>query len=502
MDLDLTRHNRKDAAPSRSMLPSDGQARFCPWIEDSMTILSDGNVTCGLDDCDGLRSFGNIHHQSLAEIFANPEYRRLRRKLKEGQACRDCSLHQPLTGPRPRRATLPTKLVVEPTVRCNLRCPQSACFANNSPDHRTRDADDLPRDVLDTALREVGEGLEQVYFFNYGDPFMHRDAPAMIADIRRRSPAAHIVTSTNGVPLSAMKKAEAVVASGLDHIVFTISGMTQDSYARYHVNGRLESALRGLRNVIEARKAAGATRPHVSWRYLGFRWTDDFAELDAAIALAEELGVDDFCIYLTHIPEHGWSYRLAPGTQGHARYRRWINVAHGYNRPPPPRNGLFPVESLPGFGTARWTNWHGQIQAQVTGDVLTAWVSTNSPAAAVDGHAKILLRAPWGRFYRTRAPYCAWGRITLPVPGGWRGAARVPIDIFCPDAWFPADWLGVPDFRCLGVLTTRRPDGTYPAVDVPIRPADLATCRRFLRIGGAEALTPVASGRLRDRISA
>lgn len=41
-------------------------------------------MTCGLDDPHGLRSFGHVGRQSLAEIFANPEYDHLREGLRDG----------------------------------------------------------------------------------------------------------------------------------------------------------------------------------------------------------------------------------------------------------------------------------------------------------------------------------------------------------------------------------------------------------------------------------
>lgn len=503
MFFDVTRHNRKDKTPSRHMTPGDGTGdgtpRFCPWIEDSMTILSDGTVTCGLDDSDGLRSFGSIHDQSLRDIFANPEYARLSAGLAEGRKCRDCALYQPLGETRPPRPALPRKLVIEPTVRCNLRCPQRACFANNSKAHKTRDADDLPRDVLEQVLEQLGDGLDEVYFFNYGDPFMHRDAPGMIADIRRHSPGARIATSTNGIPLAARHKAQQVVDSGLDHIVFTISGMTQESYARYHVNGRLDSALRGMRNVAEARRAAGKTRPHISWRYLAFRWNDGFDELDAALDLACDLEIEDFSIYLTHIPEDGWSYRLAQGSYGHAKYRPWINVAYGYNRPPAPKNGLFPPENLPGFGRARWTGWHGRPGLPIREGRIMLALSTNSPAAAPKGGCEIFLRTPWRRLYRVWVPYSAWGLVTLDVPPGWWTQERVVVDLFCPEAWFPKDWLNVEDYRCLGVLITQTPDTALPHQKARLRPANLRDCREFARLVPPGALVPVASARFHHK---
>ena len=493
MELDLSRHNRKDQRPSRNMTPGDGTPLVCPWIEDSVTILSDGSVTCGLDDTDGLRSFGNIHDQSLTEIFANPEYEHLREGLQAGRKCRDCALYQPLTGTVPPRHSLPRRLVVEPTIRCNLRCPQIACFANNSAEHQTRDSDELPRGVLDRSLAELGPALEQVYFFNYGDPFMHRDAPQMIADIRRHSPDAQIVTSTNGIPLAGKQKAQQLVDARLDHIVFTISGLTQESYARYHVNGRLETALLGMRRLVEARRTAGSSYPKIAWRYLAFRWTDTFEELDAAIALAKELEITDFSIYLTHIPEDGWSYRLAEGTPGHARYRRWINVAYGYNRHPAPKGGLFEVETMPLFGTARWTNWRANVTCTQRDGMLDLWLSTNSPAAHVQGFTQILVRTPWRQMYRVDVPYCRWGLLRLPVPASRYNNTSEEVELACPDAWFPKDWLGVEDYRCLGVLVTALPDGTIPQEAIVPRPAHISDHVLFARTRNGDSLSPVAS---------
>ena len=446
MKLDLTRHNRKDRFPSRSMLPAQGDdALRCPWIEDSVTILSDGTVTCGLDDSDGLRCFGNIHEQSLAEIFANPEYERLRAGLREGKRCADCALYQPATGPAAPRPALPSTLVIEPTIRCNLRCPQIACHANNAPEHKTRDANDLPRDILERCLAELGDRLTQVYFFNYGDPFMHRDAPGMMADIRKHSPKAHIITSTNGIPLASARKAQELVAARLDNIVFTISGMTQDSYARYHVNGRLDTALLGLRRIAEARRAAGVTWPRITWRYLVFRWTDSPEEIDAALALASELGVDDFSLYLTHIPEDGWYYRMAEGAPDHARYRRWIAPAYGYAVPQPPtEDGLYAAEVLDLFGPARWTNWRARITARIEEGMACLYLSTNSPAAAPNasnpsGGTSVLIRTAWGRGYRLTVPYCQWGKVRVSVPASRQAEGTTQIEVICPQAWFPRD---------------------------------------------------------------
>ena len=132
------------------MHPADGNRYHCPWLNHGLTVHADGNVTCGLDDPYGLRSFGNIQRQSVAEVWANPEYERVQRKLWEGHRCIDCDLAQragdAASEIMPARSPHPGSLVVETTVRCNLRCHQPACMPNNDRAIRTRDSDFLGLD--------------------------------------------------------------------------------------------------------------------------------------------------------------------------------------------------------------------------------------------------------------------------------------------------------------------------------------------------------------------
>lgn len=493
--------NRKDTQPSKRLLPADGGAYRCPWIEDSVTILSDGTVTCGLDDAHGRRCFGNINRQSIQDIFANPEYARMRAGLAQGRRCPDCALYTDLRSDQPAPAipTRPRRLVVEPTIRCNLRCPQSACIPNNAPGLLTRDAADLSPEALTRVLDDIGPDLDEVYFFNYGDPFMHRGAARMIADIKTASPDVQIVTSTNGIPLAARKKAEEVVTAGVDHIVFTISGMTQASYARYHVGGRLQSAMKGMRNICEVRDAAGRNAPRVSWRYLLFRWTDSPEQVEAAIALAQSLGVDEFNFYLTHIPADGWSYRMAEGSVGFAEYRPLINVAYGYSGARPDHDGLWPTETLPEFGAVRWTSYTGVLSARQKPDgTARLWLSTNAPSAAAQGGAEILLHTPWRRAYRVWVPYCTWGEVVLPVPPSRRDTDWQRMRYVCPEAWHPKDTLGVDDYRCLGVMVRHGRDTGLKTVKSPVRPAGFSQARKAGHTSGGTALTPVASALFRQ----
>lgn len=466
MLLDIERNRRRSrprpahiprvyrkAPPGDLMLESDGRRYQCEWIERGVTLHSDGNVSCGLDDPHASRSFGDVGSGTIAEIFASPEYDRVRRKLWDGFRCFPCSLYHEVEriegAPLPDRPTLPATLVAEPSVRCNIRCDNVVCDPNNDRSLATRETEDLDVETFARVIEEIGSGLEKVFFFNYGDPFMHGAAEDMLVHLREHCPDAVIVTSTNGIPLMKAERAARVVESRLNQITFTISGMTQESYVRYHGGGRLDQALQGLRNVCEARQ--GGSTPRVEWRYLVFNWNDSRDEIDKAIALSREIGVDRFTLMVTHIPHRSGSWRLAPGTPDFQRYRDHIELAEGYSvSASPDVDGFYHPENLPGFGEARWTGWRSRLELPERDGALHLAVSTNRQASRDADHG-LLIRTPW-QVYRMTIRPDEWSDVVLPVPEGVQGLGPVPIELIAEDVWYPAEELGNGDRRCLGVL--------------------------------------------------
>lgn len=460
--MEAARFNRKNRTPSEAMLPSDGRRYRCQWLQDSMTVHSDGNVSCGLDDPHANRSFGNVRSQPVAEIFNNPEIARLQQKLSQGYRCSDCSLYEPIEDPSEMpqaRPAMPTTLIVEPTVLCNLRCPNSACIPNNAAGIRTRDKDNLDLEVFDSLLRQVQSGLKYVYFFNYGDPFVHRQAEHMLTALRQACPSVEVVTSTNGIPLSKQDRADRVAAAEIDHITFTISGVRQESYERYHVNGRVDLALKGLENLCQAKKRLGLSRPIIVWRYLLFRWNDSDDELEQALEIAKRLGVDQFSLYLTHIPEASASFRLSPGSPGYERFARYIDAAHGYNCEVPDADGLFHIEDQANLGRAHWSTWRSRMRFSGR----DGWIRIGLSTLMVGGETSVAVRTPW-RTVNVPLEPDRWREVCLRVPRAYRDEPTIEVTFTTDDYFFPAEQ-GSADLRCLGFLIRPQAD-PVPALTI------------------------------------
>jgi MoaA/NifB/PqqE/SkfB family radical SAM enzyme len=447
----------KNPRPSESMLPSIGLSYQCPWIEDSITIHADGNVSCGLDDPHARRSFGNVYEQSIAEIYANPEFDRLRENLRQGRRCNGCNLFQPVhheeQEPPAERKHLPSTIVVETTVKCNLRCDNAACVPNNAPGLLTRHSSHLDVAKFTDVVGQLKDTLATVYFFNYGEPFLHPQAEDMLLHLRKTCPAVRVVTSTNGIPLAKASRAEKVVLSAIDSMTFTIGGITQQSYGRYHANGQVGLALQGLQNICEAKARESRDKPAVIWRYLVFRWNDTESEIDAAIALSKLYGVDQFCLYLTHMPANSSSYRLAPGSPLFEKYRKYIDFVHGFDCVFPDEYGFYGVEDIQGLGRARWSCWRAAKTLHRNGNCLRLALSTNRPG--MQGH-ECIVRTPWTSVRVVLSPM-QWRDVSLLIPWKFRDTDEFSVEIIAPNAWYPVEEIGNQDLRCLGVLVREDP---------------------------------------------
>jgi radical SAM protein with 4Fe4S-binding SPASM domain len=110
------------------------------------------------------------------------------------------------------------------------------------------------------------------------------------------------VTSTNGHLFAKKENAEKVVRSGLDTLIFAMDGISQDTYERYRRDGKLETILASIRNVVEKKKELNSPTPLVNLRFILMKHNEH--EVPALREMAEKLGVDALTLK-TLYPGHG-----------------------------------------------------------------------------------------------------------------------------------------------------------------------------------------------------
>lgn len=301
--------------PARS---TDGPSMVCRMIFDELCVLANGDIVCSCGDPAGLRVYGNVRRDRIAEVFDGPLYREMRAwqlAAPPGSFCpvigNRCggrvSRASRADGPEGRRVRV---LQLEPISACNVACP--GCPATKlkgrdpayAPDRLNR----LPLPVMLDVVDQLPH-LEKLLFYNFGEPFLHRDAIAFLREVRRRRPDVIVHTSTNGLALTP-EVIEALAAEALvDRIVFSIDGARERSYRRYRAGGSLVAALGALERLLAALDRHG-TRGRVEpiWQYILFRWNDSRRELLEARARAAALGVSLKWV-VTHTPGASRTYR-------------------------------------------------------------------------------------------------------------------------------------------------------------------------------------------------
>ncbi|MGE0709074.1 MAG: radical SAM/SPASM domain-containing protein [Planctomycetota bacterium] len=185
---------------------------------------------------------------------------------------------------------------------CNYRCPLCRTLKQDGVVRRRMSLEELER-LLEPV---VGELREVTLFGTRGEPFLHPELERAVALIRARSGAETIV-STNGSRLTPAR-ARAVLEAGLDRLVFAVDGLSQETYGRYRVGGRLEQVLANLAYVCQQRDC-GSYRTKVVFQLIPMAHNEH--ELERVAEVAYGLGVDEVRLKVSSSVDRDQRYRPA-----------------------------------------------------------------------------------------------------------------------------------------------------------------------------------------------
>jgi wyosine [tRNA(Phe)-imidazoG37] synthetase (radical SAM superfamily) len=428
------------------------EAHYCEWLWHAVTVLCDGNVTCGLDDAFSMRSLGNLKNSSLREIFNGVAVNDLRLKLLNGNRCSMCDLYSRVDQDGLRQLSpsfpYPKRLIVEPTIRCDIRCRNTICEWTNNAAFHFRKEDFMAWWLFCKLVDESGTHIDEIFFFNYGEPMLHPRMLDMFAYARKTNPSLLLYTSTNGQRLSDASVSRIVGDDLLDQICISVAGCDEESYLRYHRGGSFQKAVEGMRRLVNLKKQSGKERPKIHWRYLLFCWNDSDAQIAEARRLQAEIGVDRFTFFLTGRPLEGRSLRRAPGSPGYSSIADTVEYAHGYRADPFADSGLYHPEHDLALGWFSWSCGKAHFE------LLPADRHINLRLArwklnGVD-LPTVRVRTPWNEV-TARVGETVWADNLIKVPSAFaKSPVRVQVEV---DKTFVPFHCGFnSDIRELGVM--------------------------------------------------
>jgi hypothetical protein len=312
-------------------------AMICSKVFDSIEVHANGNIVCWCADVNGEHVYGNAFTDRIADIWQGEAYNEMRNWMlnsKPDTWCpainRHCSLRNVAATDELTRAPHRIRyLKLEPGTYCNLECPVCPGEVGFKQDERLRETRAqrfLPVETMIDVVDQLPD-LELIEYFDYGEPFLHKDTARFLRAVRKMRPSVKIVTNTNGTVMTP-SLIKAIATEGLiDRVVFSIDGATSESYKKYRIGGSFEKAYGKMKALVEQCRAAGTWRQYadynadyntitkgivqITWQYIIFEWNDSDEEISLARKLAREIGVP---IEWTITSGYGASKRFLPGS--------------------------------------------------------------------------------------------------------------------------------------------------------------------------------------------
>ena len=214
----------------------------------------------------------------------------------------------------------PVSISFEPTTSCNLRCPECPSGLREF----TRPTGMLKKDFFTETIDDIHKHLLYLIFYFQGEPYLNTDFLDMVK--YASSKGIYTATSTNAHYLTD-DAARKTIESGLDRLIISIDGTTQDVYQQYRIGGNLEKVLEGARNIVRWKKELNSKTPFVFFQFLVVKPNEH--QVEDIKRLAREIGVDEVRFKTAQVYDfENDPNKLIPETDKYSRYKKNKDGTH------------------------------------------------------------------------------------------------------------------------------------------------------------------------------
>jgi MoaA/NifB/PqqE/SkfB family radical SAM enzyme len=105
--------------------------------------------------------------------------------------------------------------------------------------------------------------LFQVFLYNWSEPFLNKEIYDIISFNTKNNIATLVSTNLN-VSIDPVK----LINSGLNHLVISADGITQDIYEKYRRGGKIEKVFSNLKLIVDTKQKLGSNHPYIEWQCL------------------------------------------------------------------------------------------------------------------------------------------------------------------------------------------------------------------------------------------
>lgn len=172
---------------------------------------------------------------------------------------------------------------IDPTNFCNLRCPLCPTGKLELGRKQSMMSLDCFKRYIDPHLPY----LLEVNLHNWGESLINKDVFEMIEYARDNNVGTNM--SSNFV-LPQPDAIEQLLDSGLEYLIISLDGASQESYEPYRVRGNFDRVIQNVELLIRRRNERGLKYPFVEWQYIVMKHNE--GQVEEAQKISDRIGVD------------------------------------------------------------------------------------------------------------------------------------------------------------------------------------------------------------------
>lgn len=177
----------------------------------------------------------------------------------------------------------PLFVSIEPINICNLKCPECPVGMCTQQVEAVNFSLETAKRLLD----ELASTLTHVILYFQGEPLISKN----FVDLVKYAHAKKLLTSTStNAQLLTDELAKNIVESGLDRLIISMDGTTQETYEAYRVGGNLEKVIQAIELVVKWKKELRSASPLVEIQFIVLKTNEH--QMGDMKRLAKKLKVD------------------------------------------------------------------------------------------------------------------------------------------------------------------------------------------------------------------
>jgi len=264
----------------------------------------------------------------------------------------------------------PISISIEPTTSCNLRCPECPSGLRSF----TRPTGMLDAGLFKNTIDQSYRTASYLLLYFQGEPYLHPEFTELVQYASTKG--LYTATSTNAHYLTD-ENSKKTIESGLDRLIISIDGTTQETYESYRVGGSLDRVIAGTKNIIKWKERLKSKTPYILFQFLVVKPNQH--QIEEVKALGKKLGVDKVVFKTAQLYNYKHGNPLMPTIKNFSRYKKLPNGTYAF------KNKL---------KNQCWKMWHSTV---VTWDGAIVPCCFDKDAAHLQGSLKnTSLEDIWG----------------------------------------------------------------------------------------------------------